>query len=46
MFFERYEKNSDGEIIRHVELQTELAEWERDGGGYWRRKLKEWDSGP
>ena len=46
VFFEKYEKDSNGDFVRHVELQTELAEWERDGAGYWRRKLKEWAPEP
>jgi hypothetical protein len=41
MIRERYEKLPDG-IIRHRELQLELADWEFAEDGSWVRVLREW----
>ncbi len=42
MYFERFVKLADGGIMRRVERQLGLAEWEQQDSGCWVRKTKEW----
>ena len=42
MICERFEELPGGNILRHRELQTELAEWVEVGPRCWERRVRKW----